>query len=112
MRPIRRLRALLETHGIYRETIGLMRQIAEAVRSFEEGHYYRLKFQDGTVSYMLVGEALKNGAYKALVSDFGRPPVSKTTNYLTPAQWDEITETDLPPKLLTRFQAKTGVFSP
>jgi hypothetical protein len=108
MRPVQKLRVLLEQHGIYREAISLMRQIAEAVQRFEEGHYYQIRFRDGSTSYMWVQGQLANGAHRAIVSEFGGKPAFKSTNYLTPGQWDEITEADIPPRVLTRMQAKAA----
>lgn len=108
MRPIHLLRRLLESHGIYYEAIQLMRQcVTESVRYFEEGRYYKQAFQNGEAIYLLVGPKQRGGGNRAIkIEDFRRIAASYTTTYLSPAQWNEISERDVPPKLLAKMKAK------
>jgi hypothetical protein len=108
MRPIQLLRRLLESHGIYDEAIKLMRQcVTESVIRFEEGHYYKTVFRDGETIYLLAGPSLRGGGNRAIkIEDYRPIATSYTTTFLTPTQWDEINEQDVPPKLLAKVKAK------
>lgn len=77
--------------------------------TFTEGRFYRLSLSDGESAYMLIGASLKNGAHKAVKIESYYPKAAhySTTN-LTPSRWQEVSETDVPAKLLARILAKAA----